>query len=540
MLVALILAGLTALAPPILPKRPGPIHVAPDGFDGWDGGSRERAVRSLQRGVDLAGPGDTVLIWPGTYHESVRIRHGGRAGHPLVLQAAVPGQAILSGADGTGEVARWRWRRWQPHLFATPVHWPIQALRVDGWAAYRAGSLPHLRHLCARPAAVPAFYAAENQLVLCLPQGQSPTGSRLEVHRPLPRRLKAGGHQAALLWLEAPHLQIRDLQFDFAVTAAIQLWSTGDVLIRGNRFRDADVAINDHPSLTPVDGLRIEQNLSQCPGLDRWRRSGLSRSEIYRYSNCTLVWVGGRNLSIRGNVISEAGDGLKVSPSGGRNRVSGNLIDRVFDDGIEFDGPAVNLRVDHNLLNNTLVALGTSPVTRGPLQIDTNLILNDPGQAGALLKLMAGAAPRLGPQPQATIRHVLLRHNLAVVDALAWRDPAVRLERIRLEANLLLSRQDFGERLPAGLELSANRLVTLPQGARPLPEQGATALARWWSGPGNPGPGEPGPGPGSLPLAMGPLGPAWLTLEDDPFTAALGPLLRAGWLIPAQSGGPKP
>jgi len=537
--VALILAGLNALAPPILPRGPGPVHVAPNGFDGGDGRSRQRAVRSLQRGVDLARPGDTVLIWPGTYHETVRIRRGGRAGHPLVLQAAVPGQAILSGSDGTGEVARWRWRRWQPHLFVTPIRWPVQALRVDGWAAYRAGSLPHLRDLCARTSAGPAFYAANSQLVLCLPQGQTPTGSQLEVHRPLPRRLKAGGHQAALLWLEAPHLQIRDLQFDFAVTAAIQLWSTGDVLIRGNRFRDADVAINDRASLNPVDGLRIERNLSQCPGLDRWRRGWLSRSEIYRYSNCTLVWVGGRNLSIRGNVISDAGDGLKVSPSGGRNRVSGNLIDRVFDDGIEFDGPAANLLVDHNLLSHTLVALGTSPVTRGPLLVDTNLILNDPGQAGALLKLMAGAAPSLGPQPQATIRNVLLRHNLAVVDALAWRDPAVRLEQIRLEANLLLSRQDFGERLPAGLKLSANRLVPLPKGARPLPEQGATALAPWWSGRSNPGTGNPGPGPGGLPLAIGPLGPAWLKLGDDPFTASLGPLLRAGWLTPEPSGGPE-
>jgi hypothetical protein len=87
--------------------------------------------------------------------------------------------------------------------------------------------------------------------------------------------------------------------------------------------------------------------------------------------------------------------------------------------------------------------------------------------------------------------------------------------------------------------LSANRLVPLPKGARPLPEQGATALAPWWSGRSNPGPGNPGPGPGGLPLAIGPLGPAWLKLGDDPFTASLGPLLRAGWLTPEPSGGPE-
>ena len=61
----------------------------------------------------------------------------------------------------------------------------------------------------------------------------------------MPQRRRSGGHQVASLWIEAPWVEVRDLRFDFAVMAAIQLWHTHNVRLEGNSFEGADVAVND-------------------------------------------------------------------------------------------------------------------------------------------------------------------------------------------------------------------------------------------------------------------------------------------------------
>lgn len=46
--------------------RRGVVHVAPDGFDGFVGQSRRSAVRTIQRAAQIAEPGETIQIWPGS------------------------------------------------------------------------------------------------------------------------------------------------------------------------------------------------------------------------------------------------------------------------------------------------------------------------------------------------------------------------------------------------------------------------------------------------------------------------------------------
>ena len=84
-------ATVNYLQPPSGWLRRGVVHVAPDGSDGFLGQSRRFAVRTIQRAAWIAEPGETILIWPGIYRESVRLKRGGLPGRPLVLRAAEPG-----------------------------------------------------------------------------------------------------------------------------------------------------------------------------------------------------------------------------------------------------------------------------------------------------------------------------------------------------------------------------------------------------------------------------------------------------------------
>lgn len=242
--VACLIALLHDLPLPSGWMRQGTIHVAPDGFDAFPGHSRRFALRTIQAALDRVEPGETILIWPGVYRESIHLRRGGLPGRPIVLRSAVPGRALITAAADPGAERAWRWTALGSHLHATAIRWRVQALRVDGVAAYRAGSLDLLRDVCRRPGAWPAFHSSPDRLSLCLPDGRSPEAVRFTLNRPMPQRTNAGGHQVASLWLEAPYVEVRDLTFDFPVTAAIQLWNTHHVRIVGNVFNGADVAIN--------------------------------------------------------------------------------------------------------------------------------------------------------------------------------------------------------------------------------------------------------------------------------------------------------
>jgi len=433
----------------------------------------------------------------------------------------VPGQAVISGGADPGVMADWHWRPDGPRIWSTAVAWRVHGLRWNGVAAYRAGSLEQLRQICARPGAWPAFSSAERRLWLCLPGGESPRLEQLEVRRPMPVRTRSGGHQVASLWIEAPHVEVRDLRFDFVVMAAIQLWHADHVLIEGNQFDSADVAINDNASLAQPRAIRIRHNLSSCFPLFEWTRIGwLSWKEVYPYSNCSLTWMGGRDILVRSNIITQAGDGIKLSPVGGHNRIEANLIAYTTDDGIEFDGPAIDLDVRNNLFVDPWDSLGISPVRQGPLRISGNVFLHsrqEPAHGnGVLLKLLGGPSHR-----------VRVDHNLFVGHQLGWSVADSPLSDFHMHDNLLFTvkRVEEGLHELPRMGWRDNRVVRFPWMAWPRPEQGPAGLAQVLGRPST-----PMRLPGLVPLAIKRPGPFWYRPGQEPATRALLPLLGAGWI----------
>ncbi|MBC8449578.1 MAG: DUF1565 domain-containing protein [Chloroflexi bacterium] len=110
-------------------------YVAPAGDDG-NPGSEDLPWRTLQHAVESVGPGDTIIVQPGTY-AGARIEHSGTAAAPITLQAA-PGEKVLPAGfasdfnvimdrfstDGGGSrigLAEWQALGYDAHSFvATP------------------------------------------------------------------------------------------------------------------------------------------------------------------------------------------------------------------------------------------------------------------------------------------------------------------------------------------------------------------------------------------------------------------------------------
>ncbi len=108
----------------------GVIHVAIGGNDAASGASRD-PVRSIGRAVRLAGPGDSIEIGAGSYHESVQVY-----GKELHLRSAPGAHVVLDGASPiTGWSAvggRW-WAPWTTDFERSGVPFTTPSRPVAGW-----------------------------------------------------------------------------------------------------------------------------------------------------------------------------------------------------------------------------------------------------------------------------------------------------------------------------------------------------------------------------------------------------------------------
>ena len=87
------------------------LHVNGSARSGGNGTS-ERPFRTIQQAADRVSPGDTVIIAPGVYFETVRLRRFGRANAPILFRAdkIQKNRVIITGADPEVRRGRRKWR----------------------------------------------------------------------------------------------------------------------------------------------------------------------------------------------------------------------------------------------------------------------------------------------------------------------------------------------------------------------------------------------------------------------------------------------
>lgn len=71
------------------------LYVSPDGNDAADGATEKTPWRTFNHAADCAGPGDHVIVLPGTYREALRPRISGTEDRPVIFESPQPGAAVI-------------------------------------------------------------------------------------------------------------------------------------------------------------------------------------------------------------------------------------------------------------------------------------------------------------------------------------------------------------------------------------------------------------------------------------------------------------
>ena len=115
-----VLLSVFLLSVPGVTAHGATYHVATDGDDGNSGKTVENAFATIQRGLEPLEPGDTLVVQPGTYRQTVTFtpEHSGERDNPITIRAAIPGRTRLVGSVRLTDWAPVRGRR---QVFRAPL-----------------------------------------------------------------------------------------------------------------------------------------------------------------------------------------------------------------------------------------------------------------------------------------------------------------------------------------------------------------------------------------------------------------------------------
>jgi len=390
-LVSLMIVGLLLAPAPLFAKT---VNVQPG--------------RSLQEAADKLQPGDTLLLAEGTYYQSFNLTRGGTERKPITIKAEAPGKVIITGATKTTP----KFEQVEGPIYKTK--WAVKGLKdrgtrrvwvvADGRSLYNYTSMEEMK--TCKPGKgrdttpLEGFFYQDGELYIRLLGGADPNKAKVAISRPDTTILVdiKGREYIVLEGLRfhvAPdvavrvgtrrhphtvskHIVIRDCYF-FGCHRAIVGQN-----VRVNRpggaveFGPSDVTIEycQFSNYPTYDWLHYSMHLEQ-PAWRAMYHSTLGGNAILPGGNVT-------SWKIRHCYIHDTYDGIGVASTGKKDPVldheyAYNLLHRCADDNIEFDSMQyAGVRVHHNVILEGQCLLGLSPVQKGGVTIEHNIVYASP------------------------------------------------------------------------------------------------------------------------------------------------------------------
>ncbi len=384
--------------------------------------------QSLQEAADRLQPGDTLLLAEGTYHQSFKLTKSGTADKPITIKAKAPGKVIITGAMKTtpkfervegaihkpvpasikatmeapklekveGAVYKTKWipaRKWSGS--GTRQAWVI----ADGRNLYNYTSMEEMR-TCRRKGRdttpLEGFFYKDGEMYIRLLGGADPNKASVAISRP--------GTTILVDIKGREHIVLEGLRFhaapDVAVRVGVRLHPhtvCKHIVIRDCYFFGFHKAIVGQNVRVDRPGGAVEFGPSNVT-IEHCQFSNYPTYDWLHYSMHLEqpAWramyhstLGGNAILPGGNVsawkirhcyIHDTYDGIGVASTGVKDpkldhEYAYNLLHRCADDNIEFDSiEYAGVRVHHNVILEGQCLLGLSPVQKGGVTIEHNIV----------------------------------------------------------------------------------------------------------------------------------------------------------------------
>jgi hypothetical protein len=365
--------------------------------------------QSLQEAADGLQPGDTLLLAEGTYHQRLELKKSGGPGRPITIKAAAPGKVIITGAMETtprfepveGGIYKTTWvpaRKWKGS--GAGQLWVI----ADGRNLYNYNSMEEMktcRHGKGRNTTpLEGFFYQGEEMYIRLLGGADPTKAKVTVSRP---------DTTILVDIKGQeHIVLEGLRFHVAPDVAVRVgirrhphtvskhiairdcffFGFHKAIVGQNvRVDRPDGAVEFGPSHVTVEYCQF----SNYPTYDWMHYSMVLEQPAWRALYNSVL--GGSAILPGGNVtawkirhcyIHDTFDGIGVANTRDKDpalehEYAYNLLHRCADDNIEFDAiEYAGVRAHHNVILEGQCLLGLSPVQRGGVTIEHNIVYASP------------------------------------------------------------------------------------------------------------------------------------------------------------------
>jgi len=357
------------------------IHVNDDAPPGGNG-SVAAPFKTIQEGINHAGPGTQVLVADGIYHEAVTFPTAGSPGNWIQIKAE-GSAAILDGADNlSGNI--WSASDLRAQVWVTKIAAPLGYLARDQKRFYMYDDLPGLLEGRGHNnvSMSEGWYLEPTTGKLYVRSLDEPSSHTWQIPR-FNHAFDVDGRD--WIWIEGFEMRYYGLGTD---GCGVCTKNASHIVIRKNRIHSMQLGIfiNWNGTDTQGNDSRIEYNEIYDPPVNDWPWKAVKGSSM---EGTAIVDRGHIGAIVRNNIIHHIFNGIYTGSSADLENsaiafdvdIYNNYIHHIGDDGLEPEGASVNQRFRDNTVDTSLVGISLAPITVGPVWVLRSLFVNFTGRA---------------------------------------------------------------------------------------------------------------------------------------------------------------